>query len=178
MPESKARVKPLDIKVKTMPYSLRKFIGEVMSDEAKFNAFAESPITALVDANVPINARAFTKADAEHLVLVLGKIHSYVKAKKFSKDVTFEAVFNVVAAGGVVAYVSPESSTYTWQNITPDTVTRTRTHRGISHNFYRDGLTLEHIGDIFTSPLISPAEFSTMISPMEKEIDAALEVQR
>ncbi len=174
MPVSKARVKPLDIKVKRMPYSLRKFIGEVMIDEAKFNAFAESPITALVNANVPIDARAFTKADAEHLVAVLGKIHSYVKVKKFSKDVTFEAVFNVVAEGGVVAYVSPESSTHTWTNITPDTVTHTRSHRGISQNFYRDGLSLEHHGEILTSPLISPLEFSAILNPMEKQVETAI----
>lgn len=175
MIKTKKTSKRVDIKVEALPYSIRTFIGEIMNDEAKFNAFAESPITALMKANVPINASKFTKKDAEHLVVVMGKIQAYVKAKKFAKDVRFEEVFNVVAgAAGAVAFVSPESNTYTWRNITPRTFTRTRRDQGISPNFHQDGLKLEQIEDIFAAPLISPAEFTQMLNPLETHVDTQI----
>ncbi|MDD4162214.1 MAG: hypothetical protein PHW87_07010 [Methanothrix sp.] len=175
MEEMKETPKRIDIKVKTLPFSLRKFIGEIMSDEAKFNAFAESPIAALVKAGVPIDAAKFTREDAEHLVLVMGKIHAYVKLNKFAKDVKFEQVFNVYQERlGVNAYVSPESYSYTWVHITPDTVTRTHANRGISPHFERDGLHLERYENILTSPLISPQEINAAIAPLEVMVDAEL----
>ncbi len=175
MEEMKKNTKRVDIKVKTLPFSLRKFIGEIMNDETKFNAFAESPIKALMKADVPIDADKFTKEDAEHLVLVMGKIHAYVKLNKFAEGVKFEDVFNVVAApGGVVAYVSPESHTNSWVNITPDTVTRTDSHLGIGPNFGRDGLSLVKIGNVFTSPLISAKEFVAIIAPIEIVVDSKI----
>ena len=175
MEELKENIKRIDIKVKTLPLSLRKFIGEIMNDEAKFNAFAESPIAALVKADVPIDAAKFTREDAEHLVLVMGKIHAYVKLNKFAKGVKFEDVFNVVAVRrGAIAYVSPESNTYTWVNITPDTVTHTRSHWGISQNFERDGLSLERNENILTSPLISPRELIETIAPIEAIVNTKI----
>jgi hypothetical protein len=170
---AKKSTKRVDIKVETLPYSLRAFIGKIMSDEEKFNAFAESPITALVRSNVPIDPTKFTKKDAEHLVLVMGKIHAYVRAKKFAKDVTFEGIFNVVTgAGGAVANVSPSANTYTWTNITPDTVTHTRSHTGMSQNFYRDGIDRLHLRDeILIGPLISPKEMIEMLNPIEVVVD-------
>lgn len=175
--EMKENIKRIDIKVKTIPFSLRKFIGEIMNDEAKFNAFAESPIVAMVKADVPIDAAKFTKEDAEHLVLVMGKIHAYVKLNKFEKGVKFDDVFNVVATRlGAVAYTYVESNSYTWVNITPDTYTYTRSHWGISQNFARDGLSLERNENIFTAPLISPEEIRIIIAPMEAEMNAKLKI--
>lgn len=171
----KKQTKRIEIKVKTLPFSLRKFIGDIMNDEAKFNAFAESPITALVNANVPIDATKFTKKDAEHLVLVMGKIHAYVQINEFSTDVKFEDVFNVhEAKPGKVAYVSPKSHSYAWINITHDTTIRTRSHRGITPNFYQDGLSLERNENILTSPLISAREFEEMLAPIEIHVDAQI----
>ena len=174
---AKAISKRVDIKVKTLPYSLRAFIGKIMSDDEKFNAFVESPITALVRSNVPIDPTKFTKKDAEHLVLVMGKIHSFVKAKKFARDVTFEGVFNVVtAAGGDVAYVSHESHTHTWVNITPHVQTVSHSHTGMNQNFFQDGaiIDLHQYENVLTAPLISPLAMKTMISEIEVQIDKQL----
>ena len=170
--------KRINIKVKTLPFSLRKFIGEIMNNETKFNAFAESPITALMNANVPIDAAKFTKKDAEHLVLVMGKLHAYVKMNEFAEGVKFEDVFNVgEALGGSTAYVSPKSHTYMWHRITRDTYIKTSQDMGIGPGFYADGLKLEKSGEIFTSPLISPVEFNKIIALIEIEVNAKISVR-
>jgi hypothetical protein len=173
----KAISKRVDIKVKTLPYSLRAFIGKIMSDDEKFNAFVESPITALVRSNVPIDPTKFTKKDADHLVLVMGKIHAYVKAKKFAKDVTFESVFNVATTrGGDAAYVSHESHTHTWIYITPHVETVSDTHVGMNQNFFQDGMVDLHMREnVLVGPLISPVEMTHMISQIETVLDMQIE---
>jgi hypothetical protein len=175
MEEKKDKIRRIDIKVKRMPNSLRKFIGEIMTDEEKFINFAESPVEALVKAHVPIDASKFTIEDAEHLVLVMGKLHAYVKLNKFPKDAKFDDIFNVgISRLGYAAYVSYESHTRTWVNITPHTVTYTETNRGIGPNFGRDGLRLEKFENVLVSPLISQSEFKETMSLIEKTVDSEI----
>jgi hypothetical protein len=165
----------MKIRPKTMPFSLRKFIQDIMSDETKFNTFAESPITAMLEANVPIDATKFTKEDAEHLVRVMGKVQALVKMNNLSGDVKFEDVFNVVAeTPGRVAIVSPESHTRTWRHISPDTVTITERDHGITQGFYRDGLNLVKIDEIFTAPLISRTELNDIMVLIENRVDTQM----
>jgi hypothetical protein len=167
--------KRINIRIKTVPFSLRKFIEEIIADDTKFMAFAESPITALMKANVPIDAAKFTKEDAEHLVLVMGKIHAYVKMNEFRKDVKFEDVFNVTGIlGGDSAYVSPKSHSFKWINITPKIYYFRESNLGITPGFKADGLNLEKVGEIFTAPLISPKELNALMASIERNVDAKI----